>query len=72
MCCVIQDSMNKGFQESQTVGVSAQTHGESCSLVIGPSVGSRVDGNLNIIERLSILKKRAGGREKMENNRADN
>lgn len=55
MCCVIQYSMNKGFRENQTVRVSAQTHGESCSLVIGPSVGSRAEGNLNIIERLSIL-----------------
>jgi len=49
MCGVIQDSMNKGFQESHTVGVSARRHGGSCSLVIGPSVDSRVEGNLNII-----------------------
>lgn len=48
------------------------TDTRSCSLVIGLSVGSLVEGNLNSIERLSILEWQAARREKMEKNRAAN
>lgn len=54
-CAVLFSILWTKVWENQTVRVSVQTHGWSCSLVIGPSVGSRAEGNLNIIERLSIL-----------------